>query len=101
MGTKEDLQKYPLFVYENGILKEIEPIDNWNNYKVQIHHYIAQQKWKRNEAKYKAMGLEQKLFIIPIAMHEHLHNTGIKCLSDEQFYKQYGIRKDKLIYRGF
>jgi hypothetical protein len=98
MTTKEDLQKYQLYVYENRKLIPIEPIESWNKYYMNIHHYIKQQQYKRNPQWFRDRGIEQKLFLIPISFHECIHNQGIKHLTDNEFYAQYGVKRSDMLF---
>jgi hypothetical protein len=98
MGIKEDLQKYQLYVYENRKLIPIEPIDNYNKYYMQIHHFIKQQDYRRNKKWYDERGIVQKLFLIPIALHESIHCQGIKHLTDNEFYAQYGVKRSDMLF---
>jgi hypothetical protein len=95
MGIKEDLQKYQLYVYENRKLIPIEPIESWNMYKVQIHHFIKQQQYKRNPQWFKDRGIEQKLFLISVKMHEDLE---VYPIDNDKFYNKYGVKRSDMLF---
>ena len=85
---KDDLKKYPIYVYDYGILKRINRPLGWNGY--QMHHYIKQQKMRYED--YAKIEHLQKLFLLPQAMHIDLHNF-IKNFKDK-----WGIDIKELLY---
>ena len=51
-----------------------------------------------NEEWYQERGIEQKLILMSIKLHEQLHNQAVKVLSDEEFLEKYKISKYELIF---
>lgn len=78
-------------------LPDIVDIHSYNHQSMQLHHYIKAQDYKRNKKWYDENGLEEKLILMPIIMHEHLESP-IYGLSDELFYRKYRIEREKLLF---
>lgn len=95
----EEIQKYPIYTVDNGRIERyygITSIADYNHATMQLHHYVKD--YDRNKTEYDRKGIEQKLFLIPIAMHEQVHLRGIKTMTDEEFEDTYGVSRWKLIY---
>jgi hypothetical protein len=95
MGIKEDLQKYQLYVYENRKLIPIEPVESYNPYMCNIHHFIKQQQYRRNPQWFKDRGIEQKLFLISVKMHEDLE---VYPIDNDKFYDKYGVKRSDMLF---
>ena len=104
MGTKEDLQRYPVFQYINGRLVKLRiPPSNYNVFEWQIHQYIEQQYIRLHPDKFKEIKHLQKLFFLPVRfidkddsehnMHGELHSG---CRS---FKERYGIDREELLWK--
>lgn len=98
----EDIQKYPIYGLNNGRLFRIYNIHStrdYNHYMYSMHHYILRKHYEDNIQWYKDRGIEQKLILLPIYIHEQVHNIAIKNLSDEDFEKYFKINRNKLFYK--
>ena len=101
MSMNEDLKIYPVFRLENGKLKQIHTIkttDDYNHSVLALHHYILRKKYVKNKDWYMQRGVYQKLILMPIPLHEQVHNWAIKNLSDEDFERTYGISRWELFF---
>lgn len=95
MGMNDDIKKFPVYILYAGRLQTAEwvhDVGTYDHYNWQMHHYIKQQTWKRNEKKLRAQGVEQKLILLPTQCHVDLHN----CVSD--FEEKWGIKRSELLY---
>ena len=85
----EDIKKYPVYIITKaGQLKRvfyIQSTDDYNHYLYNLHHYIPKSQFVGNEKWYQDRGIEQKLILMSIQLHEQVHNQAIKNLSDEEF----------------
>lgn len=89
---KEDIAKYPVFVWEQNRLKTIPNLKHWEcNY--QLHHFIKQNVRKTNIEFYKRIEHLQKLILMPADMHYDIHAMG-----EDTFFKRYGVNKDDLLF---
>jgi hypothetical protein len=91
MGTREDLKEFPCFVYQNGQFIEHTP-EWWDANKMQLHHFIRRQQYKRNPDKYKNI---QKLLLIPTQMHLDCHAYH------SRFFDKWGIELKEVIYTRY
>ncbi len=100
--TNEEIKKYPIYLLNTqGKLIRIYWIkskDDYDHNKHVLHHYIKYQSFVKNQKWYEEQGIQQKLIFISHICHEHIHDIGIKQLTDEEFEKKYKISKWKLIY---
>lgn len=98
----EDIKKYPVYIITKaGQLKRvfyIQSTDDYNHYLYNLHHYIPKSQFVGSEKWYQDRGIEQKLILMSIQLHEQVHNQAIKNLSDEEFEKRYKISKWDLIF---
>lgn len=96
-----DIKEFGVYVvYPSGrIVKidEIQSVKDYDHYNYQIHHYIKSTKYHQDKNWYKERNIEQKLFLIPTIMHQHLENP-IYQLSDEDFLKKYKVSRQKLLF---
>ena len=94
MGTKEDLQCYPVYQYINGRLVKLRiPPSNYNVFEWQIHHYIERQYIRLHPDKFKEIEHLQKLFFLPTQMHLDVHSA---C---RRFKEKWGIERKELLYK--
>ena len=94
MTSKQDILRYPSYMYINGKLVKLkQPPTSWNIYEIQCHHYIEQQFMKKNPEKYKEIEHLQKLFFLPVNMHADLH-AGCR-----KFKEKWGIERKELLYK--
>lgn len=97
----EDILKYPIFVFDNGRLfltERIKSTNDYNHYTHNLHHYIPKQQYEKNESWFVVRGIKQKLILVPISMHEQIHNQAVVNLSDDDFYGRYKINRWDLIF---
>lgn len=97
----EDIKNFPIFILRCGKLVRyhfIKSTDDYNHYNCNLHHFIPKQSYNKDPQKYKDLGIEQKLILLPIPIHEQLHDQGIKPLSDKEFRNIYKIERSELIY---
>src|SRR5574344_644579 len=85
----EDILKYPIFIFRKGKLIETELIkstDDYNHYVYNLHHFIPKQQYEKDKQWYEDRGIKQKLILVPISMHEQIHNQSVHNLEDDDFY---------------
>ena len=97
----EELKKYPVYgiIKESGMLYKLENIKSTSDYNHSthhIHHYIKD--YERNKKWYDERGIKQKLFLIPITLHEQIHQTAIYSLPDVEFKEKYKISRWDLVF---
>lgn len=97
-----DIKQFPIYqLTPYGTLVPVDWIKYVNDYNHSIfhlHHYIAKEHYRKNTQWYQDRGIEQKLILMTIPVHEQLHNIAIRTLSDEEFEKKYRISKWDLIF---
>ena len=97
-----EIQKYPTFLLtKRGRLTRVnlQSLDGYNHYEMHLHHFIPYESFIQNPDWYADNGINQKLILVPIPVHEQLHNQGTGSLSEDDFIEKYGIAKNKLIFR--
>ena len=98
----EEIEKYPIYMLNTqGRLFQIYSIKKTNDYdhnRFALHHYRPYQAFIQNPQWYEERGIKQKLILISHICHEHIHNMGIKNLTDKEFEQKYKISKWELIY---
>ena len=92
MTIKDDLSKYPRFLYQLGTIRPIPEPTAWSN-DIQCHHFLPQNVRKTNPKFYERVEHLQKLILMPSKMHYDLHAMG-----EDTFFKRYGIEKHKLLF---
>lgn len=100
-SMNEDIKKYPIFYYRKGKLLKADDIFSTNDYNHSthnLHHYIPKQHYDKNKSWYEERGIKQKLILMPISMHEQVHNQAIHNLSDDDFYGWYKIDRWELVF---
>lgn len=93
-----DKDLYPCYALKKGRLIKIEQLDWWDNFRFNLHHYVKKQEFDRNKDWFDKNGIKQKLILMSIKTHEHLHHTGIRIISDEEFLREYRISRDLLFF---
>ena len=97
----DDIRKFPVYAltYDGDLIPlEISSTDDYNHYTHQLHHYIKQQEWKRNNNWFKARHITQKLILMPIFLHEQVHQQAVKNLTDEEFEEKFKISRWDLLF---
>lgn len=101
MGMDEDIKEFGVYgLTHTGELVPV-PVYSTINYKHlthQLHHYIKQQDYKRNKSWYDERGIKQKLILLPIHVHEQVHNKAIKNLTDKDFLEKFKISRWDLVF---
>ena len=92
MSIKEDLKKYPCFLFEFGTIRPIPTPESWSQ-ELQAHHFIKQNVRKTNPKFYERVEHLQKLILMPARTHYNLHAMG-----EDTFLNRYGIEKHKLLF---
>lgn len=92
MGIKDDLKKYPIFLFRNKKLIPINHLESWG-FPYQIHHFVRQSIRKNSPDFYKRVEYLQKLIIVPAQMNYDLENMG-----EVTFFKRYGVNKNLLVF---
>lgn len=100
MTMQEDISRYPIYGLSDGKLipLSIENVNQYNHTTHNLHHYIKKGDYARNQKWYDERGIKQKLILLPIYLHEQVHNQAIKNLSDEQFLEKYKISRWDLLF---
>ena len=94
-----EISKYPIYRIIKGKIErytEIESTKDYNHCTMHLHHFVKD--FEKNRHWYEMHRVEQKLFLIPIEMHEQVHNNGIKPMTDEEFKNTYGISRWELVF---
>lgn len=101
-SMNEDIKEFDIFLLtKTGRLVKIDWIkstDDYNHYIFNLHHFIPRQDYNNNRQWYKDRKIKQKLILMPINIHEAIHNIGIKNLSDEEFKTRFKISRRDLIF---
>lgn len=96
----EDIQRYPTYALSGQGLVPIQifSITDYNHRTHNLHHFIKQQEYKRNKAWFDDRGIEQKLILLPIWLHEQVHLTAVKNMTDEEFKDKFKVSRWDLIF---
>lgn len=101
MTIEKDLKQFPIY----GLSQEGELIDipvtstsDYNHLTHQIHHFIKQQNWKNNKDWFIQRGIQQKLILLPVHVHEQVHLQAVKNLTDTEFLEKYKISRWELLF---
>lgn len=92
MGTREDLKKYPCFVFRNKKLIPITAPENWDN-GYQIHHFVRQAIRKNSPEFYRRVEHLQKLILMPAQV-----NYDLETMGEDTFWIHYGVDKNRLVF---
>lgn len=98
----DEIKKYPIFIINKlgGLIRiyNIQSTDDYDHYRFNLHHFVKMQDYYRNEEWYKEQGVQQKLILMRIPLHEQLHYQAVKNLSDSEFLRRYKTTREKLFY---
>lgn len=101
----KELEKYKDSVFFlnklGGLVKvKINSLDDYNHglNGCELHHFIPYSSYVNNIEWYEARGIKQKLILVSKVLHEHIHNQGIRQLTDTEFEKKYKISRWKLLF---
>ncbi|MBR4122998.1 MAG: hypothetical protein IKY45_03830 [Clostridia bacterium] len=100
MTMNDDIKKYPVYALsQQGLIPiEIMSINDYNHQTHQLHHYIKQQSYKRDKKWFDDRNIEQKLILLPCYVHEQVHNTAIRNLTDSEFEEKFNISRWDLLF---
>ena len=100
MTMREDIGLYPIYGLSDGKLipLSLENLNQYNHYTHNLHHYIKKGDYARNKAWYQERGIQQKLILMPIFLHEQVHLQAVKNLTDEEFKDKYKISRWELLF---
>ena len=100
MTMQEDIQRYPIYGLSDGRLipLSIANVSQYNHYTHNLHHFIKKGDYARNKAWYQERGIQQKLILLPIFLHEQVHLQAVKNLSDAEFLDKYKISRWELLF---
>lgn len=96
-----DLACYPVYSLTHRgelMLSGVTSTDDYNHLTHHIHHYIRQGAYAGNKDWYDNHGIKQKLILLPVWVHEQVHNTAIKNLTDEEFVQRFKISRWDLVF---
>ena len=97
----EDIKKYPIFLFKNGELiktDKIKSTNDYNHYTHNLHHYIKKEHYEKNKSWYQERGIEQKLILVTIPLHEQILQQAVNTLDDDSFYGWYKIDRWDLLF---
>lgn len=101
MSMDDDIEKYGVYgLTHTGQLVRV-PIfstDDYNHTTHQLHHFIKQQSYNRNKQWYDERDIKQKLILLPVWLHEQVHCTAIKNLTDAEFLAKFHISRWELVF---
>lgn len=102
MTMNEDIKKYGVYglTHEGAlVLLPIHSTGDYNHLTHQLHHFIKQQDYKRNEQWFTVHDIKQKLILLPVWVHNIVHNSPNGAdLSDEEFLKKFKISRWDLVF---
>ena len=101
MTMNDDIKDFGVYgLTHNGELVplDVHSTDDYNHLTHQLHHYIKQQEYKREKPVFERLGIKQKLILLPIYLHEQVHNTAIKNLTDQEFKQKFKISRWDLVF---
>lgn len=92
MSIKEDLKKYPCFLFKFQTLRPIPTPDSWGS-DLQCHHFIPKSQEKTNPKFFKRVEHLQKLIFMSPKKHYNLHAMG-----EDTFLKKEKFNKHLLLF---
>lgn len=92
MSIKDDLKKYPKFIFRNRKLVPIENIEHWSSL-LQAHHFIRQSVRKNSLDFYKRVEYLQKIIFVPKQI-----NYDLETMGEIRFFERYGVNKNDLVF---
>lgn len=99
----EEIKKFPIYLLNSSgelvRIYSIKSTEDYNHFYFHLHHYIQKQDYYRNQDWYIKNGIEQKLILLRIPIHEQLHYNAVKNLSEQEFTDKYGIERCQLVYK--
>jgi len=101
----EDIKNYPIYAVIKDIygcrfieMNNIKSTADYNHFTHNLHHFIPKQQYDKNKQWYEERGIKQKLLLVPISMHEQIHNQSVNNLSDDDFEAWYGVSRWELVF---
>ncbi len=104
VALAKEIFMYPVYLLTaRGRLVEIPlcSLNEYNHNRMHLHHYLP-----RSGSYYKVEGrqwyidndIKQKLILLPIPIHEQVHQQAVKNLSDDMFLFNYGLKRSDLLF---
>ena len=89
LTIEQELQMFPVYEYHDRKIRRMLPPASWNNYLVELHHFVRKQEYDRNPEKYKDI---QKLIFLPVDLHRNVHayNRNLK--------EKWGVEINEVLY---
>jgi hypothetical protein len=101
-SINNEIKKYPIYVLATtGTLircRAIKSVLDYDHSSYHLHHYIPKGAYYRNKQWYADRGIEQELILMPISIHEQVHNQAVKNLTDTEFEQKYKISRWELVF---
>lgn len=99
----DDIKEYGVLgLTHNGELVPIPVYStaDYDHFTHQIHHYIKQQNYSTESQKkwFADRGIEQKLILLPVWVHNQVHNTATTNYSDKEFERRFKISRWDLLF---
>lgn len=97
----DEIASFPVYLLTNkGRLTEIPlaSTQEYNHSKMHLHHFIKKSDYYKKKQWYIDHNIDQKLILLPIHIHEQVHQQAIDNLSDFDFTWKFGISRWKLIF---
>lgn len=102
MSMNDDIKEFPVYTFRptGGLMTApwVTCTDDYNHYTHHIHHYIKKGEYARNKDWYDNHGIKQKLFLMPIWLHEQVHQQAIKNMTDEEFEDRFGVSRWEVLF---
>ena len=92
LAIKDDLEKYPKYIFRNRRLIPIEEINQWTSL-LQAHHFVRQSIRKNSPDFYKRVEHLQKIIFVPAQLNYDLETAG-----DVFIFQKYGVHKNDLVF---
>lgn len=93
MSIKDDLAKYPCYLFRHKQLIPLKRPPEYWSFLYQVHHFVRQAIRKNSPDFYKRVEHLQKLILMPSKM-----NYDLEAMGEERFFKTYGVNKNNLVF---
>ena len=96
VSMNEDIAKYPIYDYRNGVMERIYWITDTTSYHhfgQELHHFVRKTMRKNSPDFYKRVEHLQKLILMSKQMNDDLETMG-----EKRFKEVYGVNKDDFVF---
>lgn len=97
-----EIQRFPIYILnsQGKLIKtdRIKDTGDYNHMAVHLHHYIPFRTYYEKIGWFTEHGIEQKLILVTIPMHEQIHEMAVHNLTDREFRRRYKISRKDLIF---